>query len=560
MIHLQKIKKDIMARKNQKLINYHTSGTTMPALTDVNYGEIVVRHNTSRPELLIKVSGATETFATFIASGAVHTAIENVNTRVSNLSAGTKNATGSLQTQITNIQNSITASTGSVQAAIDEALDEAKSYTDTEVGEVNAVVTGHTQSIATLTSNTGTLQTTLNATTGRVDTLSTTTINLQSQITTAKGVADAAQADVDALSGVTSAFSASVIAQLATKVATTAFTSSTGTLQTAIDAAKDDILEVSGKVATIQGSSHSHANKAVLDGITAAKVAGWDAASAASHTHANKTVLDTITTAKTQAWDSAQANAKSYTDSKISALVGSDTGKTIRTIANEEVAAQLIPEEAKDSLDTLQEIAAWIQNHPEDAAAMQADIEALSGKVASLQTATGSFVTNATFTAATGSLSTSITAADGRIKNLSGAVATAYATSANTHNAITTVNNRFASYATSANTHSAINAVNAKLVDYATTATVNTLTSRVSAAEDDILEVSGKVATIQGSSHSHGNKTVLDSISATTVTKANAAVTAATVTNQVAVGVVASVATNTLTLNFDDLVIDCGEF
>ena len=564
MIHLQKIKKDIMARKTQKLINYHTSGTTMPALTDVNYGEIVVRHNTSRPELLIKVSGATETFATFIASGAVHTALGNVNTRVSNLSAGTENATGSLQTQITNIQNSITASTGSVQAAINEALDEAKSYTDSEVGEVNAVVTGHTQSIATLTSNTGTLETTLTTTTGRVNTLSSTIIELQSQITTAKGAADAAQADVDALSGVTSAFSASVIAQLATKVATTAFTSSTGTLQTAIDAAKDDILEVSGKVATIQGSSHSHANKAVLDGITAAKVAGWDAASAASHTHANKTVLDTITTAKTQAWDSAQANAtsaaKSYTDGKINELVGSDTGKTIRTIANEELAAQLIPEEAKDSLDTLQEIATWIQNHPEDAAAMQTDIEALSGKVASLQTATGSFVTNATFTATTGSLSTRITTADGRITNLSGAVATAYATSANTHNAITTVNSRFASYATSANTHSAINAVNNKLAGYATTGTVNSLTSRVSAAEADILEVSGKVATIQGSSHSHGNKTVLDSISATTVTKANAAVTAATVTNQAAVGVVASVASNRLTLNFDDLIIDCGEF
>lgn len=51
-------------------------------------------------------------------------------------------------------------------------------------------------------------------------------------------------------------------------------------------------------------------------------------------------------------------------------LVGSDTGKSARTIANEELAKQLIPEGAQESLDTLTEIAQWIQDHPDDAAAM----------------------------------------------------------------------------------------------------------------------------------------------------------------------------------------------
>ena len=45
-----------------------------------------------------------------------------------------------------------------------------------------------------------------------------------------------------------------------------------------------------------------------------------------------------------------------------------DAGKSVRTIANEELAAQLLPASAKESLDTLQEIAAWIQSHPDDAA------------------------------------------------------------------------------------------------------------------------------------------------------------------------------------------------
>ena len=54
----------------------------------------------------------------------------------------------------------------------------------------------------------------------------------------------------------------------------------------------------------------------------------------------------------------------------VDTLIGSDAGKSARTIANEELAKQLIPEGAQESLDTLTEIAQWIQDHPDDAAAM----------------------------------------------------------------------------------------------------------------------------------------------------------------------------------------------
>ena len=40
----------------------------------------------------------------------------------------------------------------------------------------------------------------------------------------------------------------------------------------------------------------------------------------------------------------------------VDALIGSDAGKSVRTIANEELAAQLIPESAQESLDTLSEM------------------------------------------------------------------------------------------------------------------------------------------------------------------------------------------------------------
>lgn len=71
----------------------------------------------------------------------------------------------------------------------------------------------------------------------------------------------------------------------------------------------------------------------------------------------------------------------SSVEDKVTTLIGDDAGKSARTVANEELTKQLIPENAKDSLNTLQEIAAWIQNHPDDASAMNAAISALKTKV-----------------------------------------------------------------------------------------------------------------------------------------------------------------------------------
>lgn len=71
----------------------------------------------------------------------------------------------------------------------------------------------------------------------------------------------------------------------------------------------------------------------------------------------------------------------SSVEDKVTTLIGDDAGKSARTIANEELTKQLVPENAKESLDTLQEIAAWIQKHPDDASAMNAAIDALKTKV-----------------------------------------------------------------------------------------------------------------------------------------------------------------------------------
>lgn len=71
---------------------------------------------------------------------------------------------------------------------------------------------------------------------------------------------------------------------------------------------------------------------------------------------------------------------KTAVDAKVTTLIGSDADKSVRKIANEELAAQLIPANAAESLNTLQEIAAWIQDHPGDASAMNSAIEVLQAK------------------------------------------------------------------------------------------------------------------------------------------------------------------------------------
>ena len=73
-----------------------------------------------------------------------------------------------------------------------------------------------------------------------------------------------------------------------------------------------------------------------------------------------------------------------------------DAGKSVRTIANEELAAQLIPENATEALDTLQEIAAWIQDHPGDAAEMNEKINTNASNITAINNTIGTVAADKT--------------------------------------------------------------------------------------------------------------------------------------------------------------------
>lgn len=80
-----------------------------------------------------------------------------------------------------------------------------------------------------------------------------------------------------------------------------------------------DLTALAGRVATLEGASHTHDNKALLDTYTQTEANLADAV-AKKHSHSNKTILDGITDAKITAWDSAESNAKTYTDTEIAKI------------------------------------------------------------------------------------------------------------------------------------------------------------------------------------------------------------------------------------------------
>lgn len=120
---------------------------------------------------------------------------------------------------------------------------------------------------------------------------------------------------------------------------------------------------------------------ALTEEIARAKAAEEAAAAAASAAQA--------------AADKAQGDVDALTtrvttvEGQVTTLVGEDAGKSVRTIANEELAAQLVGENAKESLDTLAEIAAWIQSHPDDASAMNEAIVALQNQLKGIDAGEG---------------------------------------------------------------------------------------------------------------------------------------------------------------------------
>lgn len=217
-------------------------------------------------------------------------------------------------------------------------------------------------------------------------------------------------------------------------------------------------------------------------------------------------------------------------EGKVTALVGEDAGKSARTIANEELTKQLIPDGAKESLDTLQEIAAWIQKHPDDASAMNAAIVALKTKVGDIpEGATSTTIVayikelvdaeKVRATGAEGGLDTRVKAVEAKLGSGEGSVAKQIEAAVKVEtDARVAADSALDGKITTAQgaADKAQGDVDALKTSKADQTALDTVAGRVTTVE-------GKVKTLEGASHTHANMDVLKGITAGDVANWNSA-------------------------------------
>lgn len=154
-----------MARKKQQLINYHTSSNTaMPLSGDVQFGEIVVRHNHEEPQLMIKVSSGTsretdyaEWFVPFISSAKVSTEIQAAVSQsqgvteaaIAALSGKVETLSGAVETKYATSADTVAA----INAAKDAAISSGGTYTDSQIQMLSGITSAYVASELTSVKN-----------------------------------------------------------------------------------------------------------------------------------------------------------------------------------------------------------------------------------------------------------------------------------------------------------------------------------------------------------------------------------------------------------------------
>lgn len=158
------------------------------------------------------------------------------------------------------------------------------------------------------------------------------------------------------------------------------------TLETNFNNLNGEFTTEKGKIATLQGEmSDVKTEVAKLSDVTG-KVGAYVVEQFRLHDEARTEIdgdfesrISTLETGHTTLdgkIDGVQSTLQGAIDTekgRIDALVGSDSG-SIRDIAVDVLTETLVSETASEAFDTLQEVSAWIKNHPEDAATMNSNI------------------------------------------------------------------------------------------------------------------------------------------------------------------------------------------
>ena len=320
-------------------------------------------------------------------------------------------------------------------------------------------------------------------------------------IAAAKKAGDDAQADVDALE-----LKVGTVADGKTVVGLIA------DAQAAADAAQADVDALETYVGTIPESATAKSVVAYVDEKTSGIASDTALTELAGRVTTAEGEIDAIQADYLKAADKTELQGNIDTVSgKVTTLIGSDSGKSVRTIANEELAAQLIPEGAKQSLDTLQEIAAWIQAHPDDASAM-------NQAISTLETLVGTLPEGITATTVVGYVQELVAAEKSRAEGIEGGLDTR----------LSAVETKLGSGEGSVS--SQIATAKQEAIDTAAADATSKANAAQSAAEataksytdTEVGKDRARLTTLEGASHTHSNKALLDTYTQTEADLADA--------------------------------------
>ena len=425
--------------KKQQIILLHNN-TQFADASQIVKGELVVEHGTGAENVKLHTLDDKNTIATFITEAAVQAKISEVTTDVTDLTAALAAeeaarlagdntvraefaaedtairgefaaedtairgefaaADENLQGQIDEITEAATTLTGRVAAneeklvtlmgegdgSVKKALADAKAYTD-ELA--NGAVATNTAAIAKLNGDNTTEGSVAKAVKDAVDAEATARANADSALQAAvdkkveSSVYDGKMTDLDAedakfnaiLAGYTT--DSTVKTAVDAKVEKTVYDAKVQELDTAIKANTalieklDETYATDAQVAAAVKTEKERAEAAEKDAKTLVEVGTVGGVKVSEVTGA-----DGIRTYKVEGVGLATGDELSGVAQRVTTLEGNDAGKSVRTIANEELAAQLLSGDAEADFKTLQELAAWLEDHPEDAAAMNETIAA----------------------------------------------------------------------------------------------------------------------------------------------------------------------------------------
>ena len=352
--------------KKQIIILSHGNGAVDAAKFN-GLGEVLVQHGTGATETMLHTLNANSGVTSFPSTAWVDKKVEEIN--------GAAAALGQ------KVENLVT-SAATLDSKIDTKYGEATAYTDTQIDALkNNEIKANADAIAAAESA---LTAQIQAVDAKVETKVEQSVYDEKVAELADAISAESETRASAVTELTTAVNGKVeqsvydeqVADFENRIA--ANTTKLGELETAVaDNLATATAYTDNQILALRGeyTGTIEALQEQVDDLAESKAD----ASALTETSNAVAALD----------DRVEVN-----EGKIATLIGvdaegntPDAGKSVRTIANEELAAQLIAGGADEKLDTLKEIADWIQQHPKDAAAMNTAIEANKAAIEALDTA-----------------------------------------------------------------------------------------------------------------------------------------------------------------------------